>query len=283
MIQPNDPIMNPAGQTDISLANGGTAPQQAAPVSMIDQASSETGYKSLIEMKRKEPGRVQTPQYGNYNSPDQNQKIEEETQVAKYQIDGQLQQEQAMNSIINRGLDAAYEDEAAKFAQFENSLARKNANVLNAVGQINGSGSGGLDSYKKNEGFRGKIYTDSEGHLTVGYGHKLTNDDKRTGRYASGMSEAQAHSLLQSDVTKHNQGLYKRNPWLKQQPRSVQIALEDMAFNMGSLTNWRNTTDAIRAGNYSLASNNIANSKYQKQTGNRALRNAQLIASAQMA
>ena len=96
------------------------------------------------------------------------------------------------------------------------------------------------------------------------------------------MTKAQADSLLRADITKHNNGLYKRNPWLKSQPRNVQVALEDMAFNMGSLKDWKGTTNAIQAGKYSLAASKIQNSKYRNQVGNRALKNAQLISSAQI-
>ncbi len=83
--------------------------------------------------------------------------------------------------------------------------------------------------------------------------------------------------LLQRDVNKHNQGLYNRNPWVSQQPQNVRTALEDMSYNMGSMQAWPETMDAIKQGNYSLAAQNIENSKYATQVGNRAINNARLI------
>ena len=46
-----------------------------------------------------------------------------------------------------------------------------------------------------------------------------------------------------------------------------------MAFNMGSVR-WPKLTSALKSGNYNEAANQILDSKYRKQVGIRAIRNA---------
>ena len=50
------------------------------------------------------------------------------------------------------------------------------------------------------EDCRLKIYPDLNGFPTVGWGHKLTTDDVTSGRYAGGISQAEADALFTSDA-----------------------------------------------------------------------------------
>jgi lysozyme len=58
----------------------------------------------------------------------------------------------------------------------------------------------GLDFLTKCEGYSGKVYKDSAGKDTVGYGHLLTAQDKKRGTYTEGIDEEQARDLLAADV-----------------------------------------------------------------------------------
>lgn len=137
------------------------------------------------------------------------------------------------------------------------------------------------------EGFRGKIYKDSKKHETIGYGHKLTNAEKRSGKYKNGISKIQAKELFALDKAKHNKKLYSKFGWIKEQPAQVREALEDMAFNMGvgngdtgGLSGFKNTLKLIKAGKYEEASKSMLDSQYAKDVGKRATDNSKRIASA---
>jgi lysozyme len=137
---------------------------------------------------------------------------------------------------------------------------------------------------KKYEGWRDKVYKDTKGHKTIGYGHKLTQDDLRTGRYNNGITREQGLSLYNQDRASHDTKLYKQFPWIKNQPQQVRSALEDMAYNMGvgngktgGLSSFKNTLGNIRSGNYNQASKGVLASQYARDVGQRAIDNSELI------
>lgn len=129
------------------------------------------------------------------------------------------------------------------------------------------------------EGFKDKVYTDSTGNATVGFGHKLTPEEIKSGKYANGISKQEAEALFMADKQNHANQFYENYPWAKNLNPQQRIALEDMAFNMGPsfLNDWNDTRSALQSGNFGLASQNIRNSAYAKQVGDRAVDNANLI------
>jgi lysozyme len=136
------------------------------------------------------------------------------------------------------------------------------------------------DRTKFYEGLRLKPYTDSTGNATIGYGHKLTPEEIKSGIYKNGISKEQADMLYQKDKTNHISEFYNREPWAKTLPYAKRRALEDMAFNMGPayLGKFPSARQNLQTGNYNKAAQQFLNSKYAKQVGNRANENAQLIA-----
>jgi len=141
-----------------------------------------------------------------------------------------------------------------------------------------------IDRYKYNEGSNivdGKHvqYTDSTGNSTIGYGHLITPEEKTSGIYDNGITEEQANDLLNKDIEKHSKEMYSSYPWMNNLSGGIKSALEDMYFNMGAngFGSFKNTLDLIKSGNYSQAADNILKSKYAKQVGKRAIRNADLI------
>ena len=133
---------------------------------------------------------------------------------------------------------------------------------------------------KSYEGFRGNIYKDTLGFDTVGYGHKLTADDKKSGIYSRGISEADATALYNTDRAAHDERFYKANPQYRDAPENVKSALEDMAYNMGPdfLSKFPKASGHLAKGNYTEASKEFLDSNYARQVGQRASDNAALIA-----
>ncbi len=129
------------------------------------------------------------------------------------------------------------------------------------------------------EGWRDQVYTDTTGNATIGYGHKLTKDDIASGRYSGGITKAQGQALYEQDQAKHNAQLYAREPWIANLSGSQQSALQDMSFNMGPafLDKFSGAKKNLQSGNYGAAASSFANSKYARQTGQRAQDNARKL------
>ena len=134
-------------------------------------------------------------------------------------------------------------------------------------------GGGGTQGY---EGYRSNVYTDTTGNATVGFGHKLTPSEIKSGIYRNGITKEQGQALFQQDKAKHNAQLYKREPWIAKLSGSQQEALQDMAFNMGPafLDKFSGAKNDLMRGNFRAAASSFANSKYAQQVGKRAQDNA---------
>ena len=133
------------------------------------------------------------------------------------------------------------------------------------------------DQLREHEGFRNKAYEDTEGHLTVGIGHKLSE-----GKVGDEFSEAQLTEFFEEDsasAIENAQGLVSNWDSL---PTNAKHALSNMAFQLGKtgLSKFKDTLALVEAGNFKEASIEMLDSKWAKQTPNRAKSVAGLMASA---
>jgi len=126
---------------------------------------------------------------------------------------------------------------------------------------------------RKHEGLRLKVYSDSTGHATIGYGRNLEN----------GISDEEAAFLLENDITRVLQELIARVPCFGSLPDPQQIVLVDMAFNLGieGLLRFTHFLDAVEARDFEKAAEEMLASKWAKQVGERATELAALMASGQ--
>lgn len=121
------------------------------------------------------------------------------------------------------------------------------------------------------EGLRLKMYKDSKGNRTIGFGHNLE---------ARGISENVAVMILNEDIDYYVPSLYRQYPWLCSHSEPVQRALANMYFNMEHrLNKFVKMLAALRKRDYEQASKEVLNSLYATQVGERATRIAELIRS----
>lgn len=122
----------------------------------------------------------------------------------------------------------------------------------------------------RDEGLKLKPYRDTVGKLTIGVGRNL--DDV-------GISEAEAATLLESDIARTAKALDLNLPWWITLSEERQRVMLNMAFNMGirGLLGFKNTLAAIQAGKFEDAANGMLASKWAGQVGNRAQRLAQMM------
>jgi len=125
----------------------------------------------------------------------------------------------------------------------------------------------------RDEGMRTDIYEDTVGKQTIGVGRNLTD---------RGISEAEAMFMLTNDIEIVEKELDTRMSWWKTKPADIQLALANMAFNMGvpTLLRFHKMLAAIIQDDNDTAAEQALDSKWAEQVGARARRIAELIRSA---
>jgi lysozyme len=126
-----------------------------------------------------------------------------------------------------------------------------------------------ISQLKRHEGFRDRVYLDSEGVPTIGYGHALIVGSKIPKEACDIIFN---HDVAVSIGEYESLGLKISNPARK-------FALINMIFNIG-LTAFLGFTKMVRAIEYDdwdLVSNEALDSKWAKQVGQRAVEIAEML------
>lgn len=121
------------------------------------------------------------------------------------------------------------------------------------------------DQLIRDEGTRLKPYTDSTGHLTIGFGRNLTQ---------VGISLAEAELLLDHDIQRTVADVLAALPWTTGLDPARRDALVNMAFNLGisGLLGFHKMLTACQAGDWATAALEALNSDWARQVGPRAYR-----------
>ena len=158
------------------------------------------------------------------------------------------------------------------------------------LGQWNSNGYGlkppPLKETYEYEGFRDKIYKDTQGYPTIGFGHKLTQQEIKSGVFRNGISKQEAMNLYKKQRASIVNRFYEKNPQYKNAPESTRRGLEDIAYNMGPdfLSKFPSMKKALDQGDYKEAGKQLITgsdgglSRYAKQVKQRAFDNAYRIA-----
>ena len=127
-----------------------------------------------------------------------------------------------------------------------------------------------IEALKRDEGAvikdgRHRVYQDSLGFQTVGYGRLLSR----------GFSQDEADHLLTNDIQEARTAAEKY-PWYSTLDHVRQDVVTAMIFNLGptSFAGFHNLIAALSKGDWVTASNEAMDSKWAKQVGSRASRYA---------
>jgi lysozyme len=114
---------------------------------------------------------------------------------------------------------------------------------------------------KKCEALRLRIYTDSTGNPTIGWGRNLRK----------GISVDEAELMFQNDF-KEAVSKLESCDWYHPLPEGVKLALINMNFNLGiwKLLGFKKMIAALKAQNFTLAAQEALDSKWSTQVGDRA-------------
>lgn len=121
------------------------------------------------------------------------------------------------------------------------------------------------EQIKRHEGYRDRVYLDSEGFPTVGYGHHLYVGSK--------ICREIAEKLLDIDLSETAAEFLKIHP---DKTRPLNTARRrvvcNMIFNMGlsRVLGFKRMWTAIQAGDWEGAAREMLESKWAKQVGKRA-------------
>ena len=121
----------------------------------------------------------------------------------------------------------------------------------------------------RDEGLRLKPYRDSVGKLTIGIGRNL--DDV-------GITEDEAISLMRNDIRKVK-GELNQFAWYRRLDELRKEVLINMCFNMGlpTLLKFKNMIKALDECDYLTAADEMLDSLWASQVGERAVRLARIM------
>ena len=129
-----------------------------------------------------------------------------------------------------------------------------------------------IEQIKQSEGFRPTVYKCTEGFDTIGYGFAIKDLE---------MDEDIAEEILIRKVEKLIKRVRKRFDWLDSVPREVQGILVEMSYQMGlsNVSKFKKALHAMQMLQWKKAADEMLDSRWAKQTPNRAKELSDIIRS----
>lgn len=127
------------------------------------------------------------------------------------------------------------------------------------------------------------VYSDSKddkdtldhlkGYLTIGVG--ILVDSRRGG----GITQEESRYLLRNRIASKIDDLDRHLPWWRQLSRARRRVLINMCFNLGigGLLGFVHTLESVRVGQYEIAAQQMLESEWARQVGDRAKRLASMM------
>lgn len=121
------------------------------------------------------------------------------------------------------------------------------------------------EQLKRDEQLRLKVYLDSRGHPTIGYGRSLDTH---------GISVAEAEMLLDHDIASITAEVFALLPWVQDLDEVRQAAILNMAFNVGphGLLQSPQMLRHAKAGEWGAAGAEMVSGPWAQEVGDRAWR-----------
>lgn len=152
----------------------------------------------------------------------------------------------------------------------------------------------------RDEGLKLFPYEDTVSKITIGVGRNLTDKGLTRNELSSlglninlnkeqvisvllerGLTKQECLMLLSNDIDDAWEDITTALPWIEQKSEVVQRVLTNMCFNVGigRLLQFKKTLSHLKADRWKEASEEMLNSKWANQVGNRALRLSNAIKS----
>ena len=129
-----------------------------------------------------------------------------------------------------------------------------------------------IESIKKHEGFRSRVYNDSLGKPTIGYGFLIEALD---------LDEDICLIILQRKLDGLIRSIKFKFGWFEDMPEKVQNVIVNMSYQLGLKTfgTFKKTIEHFKKREWELGSEEMLRSKWFMQTPNRAKELSEIIKS----
>lgn len=146
-----------------------------------------------------------------------------------------------------------------------------------------------MDFILPHESSRQYAYDDTRGFRTIGVGLNLDLPESRKRIESLGLNfrdvyegkepltDDQIRRLFSQDVERAVSVAKRYTPQLDSLPKNVQLVVVDMTFNLGSLRNFPALREAINNRDWQSAANEMENSRWYHQVGNRSRKLVQMM------
>ena len=121
-----------------------------------------------------------------------------------------------------------------------------------------------IDQIKEHEGFRSKIYQCTEGHDTLGFGFKVADLE---------LDLDLAEEILVRKLEHLIRRVKNRFSWVNDAPYEIQDVVYNMCYQMGvsGFSKFKKTIKYLADKEYEKASKEMLDSRWARQTPNRAI------------
>tara|TARA_Y100001973_G_C5051614_1_gene258000 strand:+ start:286 stop:696 length:411 start_codon:yes stop_codon:yes gene_type:complete len=127
-----------------------------------------------------------------------------------------------------------------------------------------------IEAVKLSEGFRDKVYKCTEGYDTIGYGFAVKD---------LVLDEDIAEMILVRKLESLIERVHKKFPFVKNLPEKAQEVVYEMCYQLGlgGFSKFKRTISYLKLGDYNMCSREMLNSRWARQTPNRAQRLSDII------
>ena len=129
-----------------------------------------------------------------------------------------------------------------------------------------------IEQIKKHEGFRSKVYKCSLGYDTIGYGFAIKDLD---------LDEDIASEILSRKIEKLINRVDGKFDWFNEANDKIKEVVVEMCYQLGlgGFSKFKKTISYLEKQNYLAASKEMLDSKWAKQTPNRAKKLSKIVES----
>ena len=122
-----------------------------------------------------------------------------------------------------------------------------------------------IDNIKESEGFRSQVYQCTEGHDTIGFGFKVSDLE---------LDMDLAEEILVRKLEKLIRRVKNRFSWVNESPYEIQDVVYEMCYQMGvsGFSKFKKTIKYLADKQYDKASKEMLDSRWARQTPNRAIK-----------
>ena len=127
-----------------------------------------------------------------------------------------------------------------------------------------------IDQIKEHEGFRSTVYQCTAGHDTLGFGFKVSDLE---------LDLDIAEEILKRKLDKLIKRVHNRFSWVSNAPEPIQEVVYNMCYQMGvsGFSKFKKTIQYLADKNYDKASKEMLDSRWARQTPNRAIRLSNIV------